>query len=258
MSWSIAAALLLSLVAALHSFLGERLLIGPLLDRMPKVRLSPVFARRVLRWAWHLTSVALWAMAVIVLRPERSMDVLAATMLFVALGLALGTRGAHFAWPLFAAVSVMIGLAAHGPAFVADAQRPAALALAGVLSLLAALHVYWAAGGRTGWSSAVPSEGGAPVFVPGPLACIAVALALLGFGASVLAAAEVVTLPGSSSMYRIVVALGGAVFALRAVGDRRYCGFFKRKLGTMFAKRDTAFYTPLCVLLGFASFTVAL
>ena len=41
----------------------------------------------------------------------------------------------------------------------------------------------------------------------------------------------------------------GAVFLLRAVGDFRYVGFFKRHTDTRFARLDTLFYSPLCLLL---------
>jgi hypothetical protein len=39
------------------------------------------------------------------------------------------------------------------------------------------------------------------------------------------------------------------VFAVRAVGDFRYCGFFKRVKGTAFARKDTLIFSPLCTLL---------
>jgi hypothetical protein len=39
------------------------------------------------------------------------------------------------------------------------------------------------------------------------------------------------------------------LFALRAVGDFRYVGFFKRVRGTPFGRRDTIAYSPLCAIL---------
>jgi catechol 2,3-dioxygenase-like lactoylglutathione lyase family enzyme len=47
------------------------------------------------------------------------------------------------------------------------------------------------------------------------------------------------------------------VFLLRAVGDFRLVGFFKRVRGTPFARWDTRLFSPLCVALGLASLWVA-
>ncbi len=40
-----------------------------------------------------------------------------------------------------------------------------------------------------------------------------------------------------------------AIFVLRAVGDFHYVGFFKRVRGSVFARRDTWVFSPLCVVL---------
>jgi len=47
-------------------------------------------------------------------------------------------------------------------------------------------------------------------------------------------------------------------FAARAIGERRYLGFFKRVRGTQFAQRDTRFYSPLCVLIAALACALAL
>ncbi len=55
-----------------------------------------------------------------------------------------------------------------------------------------------------------------------------------------------------------------AVFALaaglllRAVGDFRLVGFFTRTRGTVFARLDTPVFSPLCLVLSFGVFHVAL
>ena len=41
-----------------------------------------------------------------------------------------------------------------------------------------------------------------------------------------------------------------AALLLRAVGEFRYVGFFKRIRGTAFARMDTLLYSPLALLLG--------
>jgi hypothetical protein len=46
----------------------------------------------------------------------------------------------------------------------------------------------------------------------------------------------------------LAIAMAGA-FGLRAVGEFRLVGFFKRVKGTRFARMDTLVYSPLCALL---------
>ena len=40
-----------------------------------------------------------------------------------------------------------------------------------------------------------------------------------------------------------------AVFAIRAIGEFRYCGFFKKIRNSEFAYWDTRIYSPLCVVM---------
>nr|WP_254844256.1 DUF3995 domain-containing protein [Leptospira santarosai] len=49
-----------------------------------------------------------------------------------------------------------------------------------------------------------------------------------------------------------------AMFLFRAIGDFRLVGFFKKIRGTKFAKNDTAFFSPLCLLLSILLFVSAL
>ncbi|MBN3819698.1 DUF3995 domain-containing protein, partial [Paraburkholderia sp. Se-20369] len=52
--------------------------------------------------------------------------------------------------------------------------------------------------------------------------------------------------PGAVAVGTVVLAL---IFAVRAVGDFRYVGFFKRIRGSRFARLDTLCYSPLCAAL---------
>ncbi|WP_205190355.1 DUF3995 domain-containing protein, partial [Burkholderia sp. LMG 13014] len=54
--------------------------------------------------------------------------------------------------------------------------------------------------------------------------------------------------PYHGSITFAVVALA-LIFAVRAVGDFRYVGFFKRIRGSRFARMDTLYYSPLCAAL---------
>ena len=124
-------------------------------------------------------------------------------------------------------------------------------AVAGVLVAIAGLHLYWAAGGRAGAGAAVPERAGRPAFSPRPAATAAVALAFVVAAAIVLARVGAwgpVTRP--SPLVRLATWAIGVVFLLRAIGDFRMVGFFKRVRGTRFAALDSRVYSPLCLAIG--------
>jgi hypothetical protein len=60
----------------------------------------------------------------------------------------------------------------------------------------------------------------------------------------------------------ILLSYGGwlltVVFLVRAIGDFKWVGFFKKKRGTVFAKWDSLLYSPLCFLLGTALLMIGL
>lgn len=128
----------------------------------------------------------------------------------------------------------------------------ATLLIALVLASVAALHVYWAVGGRWGGAVAVPTgANGEPLFVPTPLATMGVAVALATAAALVLAVGGALPHPPiPAAIVRATAAALAAVFLLRAVGDFRYVGIFKRVRGTPFGRWDTRLFSPLCLALG--------
>lgn len=119
---------------------------------------------------------------------------------------------------------------------------------AGVLALIALLHVFWAFGGRWGASAAIPEiPGQGPAFRPGVLATLAVAAALTAAAYLVLARLEVFPRAWPRSLETGLLFAGAAVFALRAMGEFRYVGFFARVRDTRFAQMDRRLYSPLCL-----------
>ena len=129
-----------------------------------------------------------------------------------------------------------------------------AIALAFVLAFLSGLHIYWAFGGRWGWGAAIPQIDGRPAFSPSRLATLVVALGLAAAAVLPLIRTGVAPFsvpPWLSQWSAVFLAF---VFFIRAVGDFRLVGFFKRVRGTPFAIWDTRLFSPLCLLLaaGFA------
>jgi hypothetical protein len=125
---------------------------------------------------------------------------------------------------------------------------------------IALLHIYWAMGGRR-WADAVlPEMGhdGKKLFVPGPIITLLVAVGLLLMAFFSLAAAPFFAgiVPTKWVVYGNAAI--AAIFALRAMGDFRYAGFFKKIKHTPFAKNDSRYYSPLCVLIALLALVIVL
>ena len=90
---------------------------------------------------------------------------------------------------------------------------------------------------------------GQRTFRPGIFATFAVAALLGAFAFITLGSSGIFypyITPGFFRYGNTAIAL---VFALRALGDFRYIGFFKKATGTLFAHNETRYYPPLCVVI---------
>ena len=129
--------------------------------------------------------------------------------------------------------------------------------LIAIFVFLALVHVYWACGGRIAWVAAIPEVAGRAAFTPSKPMTFAVAFGLLLCAVLVGATAGIIPLP----LPRIVLqwlSMGLALgLLLRAIGDFKLVGFFKRVRDTRFAKLDSYVYVPLCAMLAAAVFFVA-
>lgn len=117
------AGLLSVMIGLAHSVLGERLLLGPLFRHgdLPKLLGSGSFARRTLRFAWHLTTVLLAAIGAIVMAlSTASLDpqamwilrVLAVTFAACSLVSLIGARAKHFSRWVFLIIAALLWLGA--------------------------------------------------------------------------------------------------------------------------------------------------
>jgi hypothetical protein len=112
---------LTGLLGAAHSLLGERLLLGPLFKHsdLPELLGSRLFARRTLRFAWHLTTVLLAGIGLLVValsftqvEPQtvwllRCFSIVFAICSIVSL---VGARARHFSWIVFLVIAAMLWL----------------------------------------------------------------------------------------------------------------------------------------------------
>jgi hypothetical protein len=125
------------------------------------------------------------------------------------------------------------------------------------LGLGAAFHFYWGLGGRVGHRVSVPERvdarsrgAGTPLFTPSPAATLGVAIVLTLICAALVLYVAGVTFGLPRGLWRIGIAVVGLVFLLRGFSWHPYFGLFKRVHGTAFARNDTWFYSPGCVLVG--------
>lgn len=232
----------LATLAVGHSALGEWKILGPLLrSDLPAFTLRSTFVKRVLRFAWHLTSIAWIALAACLWIAPASAAIVGAGMVVSSLVALIGARGRHFAWALFAAG----GLGALRSCY--DGPAPTWLAYIGAATaaVLALLHVAWALGSTWGLDAAIPKTDGRRRFEPGPAAALAVAVALAVLAIVFLGLGAVVTVPGVSSL----ALCAAIVFGARTIGDFRHFGLFGRGRGDAFSRNDAMLYTPLCFAL---------
>ena len=110
------AAFLTVLVSIAHSYLGERYILVRLLRRndLPKLFGSSEFTVRTLRFAWHVTSVAWWGFAAILVllaHPPLTQSALGTVVgltFLVHFAIAFGaSRGKHLSWLVFLAIGVI-------------------------------------------------------------------------------------------------------------------------------------------------------
>jgi len=115
------AAVLIVLLGLAHSVLGERYILVRLFRRpdLPKLFGGTAFTTSTLRFAWHLTTLAWWGFAAILLHVEhgslstpRLLQVIAVTTFVSGLLPLFFTRGRHLSWIVFFTVAAVLAIAA--------------------------------------------------------------------------------------------------------------------------------------------------
>lgn len=98
------------LIAVLHSYLGEKRILPRLLANAGSMfRGDPALMSSILRWAWHLTSLAWITLALILVAMTRvpadvrtlPVAIIAGCLALSGLVCILTTHGRHIAWPFF-------------------------------------------------------------------------------------------------------------------------------------------------------------
>jgi hypothetical protein len=109
--------LLTILIGFAHSILGEIFILKRLFRRsdLPQLLGSDWFTKRTLRFAWHLTTIAWWGYAGIILSfmvsdsiSARTIVLMICSAVFLISSIITGTftRGKHVAWVVFLIISI--------------------------------------------------------------------------------------------------------------------------------------------------------
>ena len=115
----VAAAILALAIGLTHSWLGERYILRRLFRRqnIPHLLGSDDFTKRTLRIAWHLTTVAWFGAAALLLilaslpldASARILSIaIAATFLASAIVALIGSRGRHLSWVVFLIIAGLV------------------------------------------------------------------------------------------------------------------------------------------------------
>lgn len=110
------AAALLFFIGLAHSYLGERYILIRLFrrDNLPKLYGGTEFTKNTLRFAWHITTVAWWGFALILVslaesEPSREFigNTIGITFILHFLISGIGSKGKHFSWIFFLTIGLL-------------------------------------------------------------------------------------------------------------------------------------------------------
>ncbi len=127
-----------------------------------------------------------------------------------------------------------------------------------ILLAVSGIHFFWAFGGRWGAAAAIPTNTeGKTMLKPDIFATLVVAFGILAMALLHLEKVQILSLPIPTWINSYGLKIIAGIFLLRAIGDFRYVGFFKKIKETKFAIYDTKYYSPLCIILSINAFITA-
>lgn len=126
-----------------------------------------------------------------------------------------------------------------------------AILLSLIFFSLGIIHFNWVIGGEFGFAASLPTkESGERVLNPKKIDSAIVAMGLMAFGIFYVFKSGLI----ADDLPEWIMSLGGwiipLIFLLRAMGEFKYIGFFKRVKNTDFGKLDTRLFSPLCLFVG--------
>ncbi|MFC5046186.1 DUF3995 domain-containing protein [Aquimarina hainanensis] len=132
------------------------------------------------------------------------------------------------------------------------------LLLCVIFTILSFFHFYWLFGGVWGVHKVIPTKDPQvpPLSVP-KFGTLVVAITLLLFGILYLLKTGFIQIEIPHWLTYTYYAIP-FIFILRAIGEFRYVGFFKKIKNTEFAQVDSLIFAPLCLWIGGTAYIVLL
>lgn len=133
------------------------------------------------------------------------------------------------------------------------------LFLFSIFFLISMIHFYWGIGGSWAISSTIPTTmADEKVINPKLPSCFLVGSGFFIIGLFILIKAGLVFLKLPNWILNYGLWIISSLFILRAIGEFKYVGLFKKIQTTKFAKTDSKYFTPFCLLLGIGLIIFAL
>jgi len=121
-----------------------------------------------------------------------------------------------------------------------------ALILSIIVIAIALLHFYWVGGGKWALDKVIPFElDGNKLFFPTKIMTALVGITFTGIAIFIYLRLTNESFFLPKWIFENGIYCLAGVFLLRAIGDFKYVGFFKKIKGTVFAMYDSKFYSPL-------------
>ena len=117
--------------------------------------------------------------------------------------------------------------------------------------IISIIHFYWVFGGLKGLNKALPTdEKGTRVLNPGKIETSFVGLGLLLFALYYSTRIGILEIELPKLIFDYSGWIISSIFILRAIGEFKYVGFFKKIKNTEFGKFDTKYFSILSLTIG--------
>jgi len=128
-----------------------------------------------------------------------------------------------------------------------------------IFTALSGFHLYWVFGGIWGLKKSIPTKENMPSSMSIPkLATLIVGLVLVLFGLIYLIESGLTKFQAPNWVTNYGCWFIPSIFIFRAIGEFNYVGFFKKIKNTEFAKADSSFFSPLCLIIGIIGILIQL
>lgn len=133
------------------------------------------------------------------------------------------------------------------------------LILSLIFIILGGIHFNWVFGGKFGFAEALPTkENGERILNPRKIDSAIVGIGLSAFGLFYLFKSGIIDYSLHEWLLKYAGWIIAVIFILRAIGDFKYVGFFKKIKSTVFGKWDTKLFSPLCLIIAILAIIIQL